>query len=91
MQVNVLNNDKKMIEIEMVDCDSAIPRMLVEELNKDKGVEFAAFKKDHPILGWPKIVLKTKKDDPLDMIVEKLEGIKKEFTDFHKQFKDAVR
>ncbi len=78
-----------MVEIEITDCDGAIPRMLVEELNKDKDVEFAAYKKDHPALAWPRVVLRTKKADPLELIIEKLENIKEEIADFQKQFKGA--
>lgn len=91
MQVNVLSNDKKMVEIEIAECDGAIPRMLVEELNKDKNVEFAAYKKDHPALAWPRIVVRTKKEEPLEVVIEKLEIIKKEIVDFQKQFKEAIK
>ncbi|MFA6530158.1 MAG: RpoL/Rpb11 RNA polymerase subunit family protein [Candidatus Micrarchaeia archaeon] len=89
MEVKILSNEKGVLEFEMVGLDVAIPELLVAKLNEEKGVEFAGFKKEHPMIGNPKIILKTKKKDPAELVLEKIEEILEEVEAFRKEFKPA--
>jgi len=91
MQVNIIDSNKNMLEFEIIKADHTIPRLITDRLNEDKNVEFAAYKIEHPLVSSPKVIVKTKKGDPLDLVLEKIEEIKQEVVDFRKQFKDAVK
>lgn len=91
MDVTVLNNDKNTLELEINGSDISFANLLVEKLNSDKSVEFAAVKTDHPVLGNPKIIVKTKKKDPADVLGEKLEEIKEDLDKFRTQFKASFK
>jgi DNA-directed RNA polymerase subunit L len=87
MEVKILKNEKTELEVEFVGADTSIPQLLVARLNEDKSVEFAGFKKDHPLVGNPRIFLKTKKKEPAALLLEKLEEIKGEVESLKKEFK----
>jgi len=91
MDVKIISNEKNALEFEMVGMDTAIPQLLVTKLNADKGVEFAGFKKEHPVVGNPKIVVRTKKKDAMDVVLEKIEEIKEEVETFKKEFKSQAK
>ena len=91
MEVNILNSDKKTLEFEMVGVEYTLPQLLAYLLNKDKDVEFAAYKLDHIINAKPRIIVKTKKGNPFDLVVEKLEELKEQAANFRKQFKEASK
>ena len=91
MEINVLNSDKKMVEFEISGVDYTLPQLLTEALNNDKDVEFAAYKLDHIVNARPRILVKTKKGDPVDVVVEKLEELKGQVADFRKHFKEALK
>ena len=91
MEINILNSDKKMLELEMAGIDHVITQLLADALTNDKDVEFAAYKLDHIIDGKPRLIVRTKKGDPLDLIIEKLEQLKEQTTDFRKKFKEATK
>ncbi len=91
MEINVLNSDKKMVEFEISGVDYTLPQLLTEALNNDKDVEFAAYKLDHIVNARPRILVKTKKGDPVDVVVEKLEELKGQVADFRKHFKEAMK
>ncbi len=90
MKVNVLVKEKDSLEIELQDCDQALAHMIVERLNASSDVEFAAFKKEHPLVAHPKIYLRTKSKDPNEILVKAIENIRKEVAEFKKSFADAA-
>lgn len=91
MEVKILSNEKKTLEFEVSMCEPSILNYLVERLNKKSDVEFAAYKLDHPILSSPKMVVKTKKENALDLVLEELESLGAELSAFRKEFKNAVK
>ncbi|MFH1785743.1 MAG: RpoL/Rpb11 RNA polymerase subunit family protein [Candidatus Micrarchaeota archaeon] len=91
MDVKVLVNDKNIIELDLGKTDQSLAQLLVEKLNEDSDVEFASYKVEHPITATPKIYLRTKKGDPSKLLLEKLDEIKNEVSDFKKQFLDIVK
>ncbi len=91
MEIKVLVNEKNVIELELAGADQSLAQIIAEKLNKDKDVEFASYKVEHPILGLPTLYVRTKKADASKIVLETLEGIKKELADFKKQFADISK
>ena len=61
MEVNILNSDKKMLELEIVGLDHSVSQLLAESLTADKDVEFAAYKLDQIVGARPSVIVKLKK------------------------------
>lgn len=89
MEINVLVHDKSTLEFEIVGADSTIPEMLTSKLSEDEEVEFVSYKVEHPLVGKPKVIVKTKTKDPLELTISALEGIKKEIAEIKKAFKKS--
>jgi len=91
MEVKILTNEKNVLEMELKGADPSLAQLLAEKLSDEKDVEFASSKVEHPLLGEPKLYIRTKKGEPGKLVLEKLEEIKKEVSDFRAQFKDIVK
>jgi DNA-directed RNA polymerase subunit L len=91
MEVKILVSEKNTLEMELGDTDVSLAQYLAEKLNEEKDVEFASYKLEHPLLGSPKLFVRTKKGEPAKLVLEKLEEIKKEVADFREQFKEIVK
>ena len=91
MEVTIFKNEKNSVEVGVKGIDKAVMQALVEKLTEDSGVEFAAFKTTHPIVGFPVIFLKTKRKDALDLLVGTIENMETEIEEFTKKFKSAVK
>jgi DNA-directed RNA polymerase subunit L len=91
MEVKVVTKEKNVLELEFGGGDQSLAQVLAEKLNQDKDVEFAAYKVDHPIVALPRLIVRTKKGDPTKLVLAKLKEMKKEVTDFRKQFIDIVK
>lgn len=91
MEVKILVNDKNTMELELGGVDVSLAQLLAEKLNEEKDVDFASYKLEHPLVGSPKLFVRTKKGEPGKLVLEKLEEIKKEVADFRSQFQDIVK
>ncbi len=91
MTVKILKQDKNTLEIDLGEIDQSLAVILVEKLNETKGVEFAAYKREHPIIGTPHLIVKTKGSDPAKVVGKILGEIHKEVTEFRKQFSDIAK
>jgi len=61
MSLNIDAKSEKHWEVTFEGDDRAIANMIIEKLNADKDVEFAASVVDHPVISQsPRIVVKTK-------------------------------
>lgn len=87
MEVNILNCEKTTLEFELVGAERAIPEMLTNKLSENSGVEFVSYKVEHPLVGSPKIIVKTKTKDALDLTLAAVEEIREEVSQFKKAFK----
>ncbi len=91
MAVRIIKDEKNVLEIDLGDVDQSVAQLVVEKLNETKGVEFAAYKVAHPVVGTPYIIIKTKGANPAGLLEKKLEEIKKEVAEFKKQFSEIVK
>lgn len=91
MEVKILLNEKNAMELELVGADQSLAQLISEKLNQDKDVEFASYKMEHPLLGNPKLYVRTKKGEPDKLLLSKIEEIRAELADFRKQFADISK
>jgi DNA-directed RNA polymerase subunit L len=91
MEVKILLNEKNTLELELGNADQSLGQLLAEKLSAEKGVEFAASKVEHPLLGSVKVIVKMKKGDPAKLVLEKLDEIKSEVADFRRKFSDITK
>lgn len=91
MTVKILKSEKNILEIDLGEIDQSIAQLIVEKLNETKGVEFAACKVAHPVIGTPYLIVRTKGANPVGLVSKKLEEIKKEIGEFKKQFSEITK
>lgn len=90
MDLEIIKEEKDWVEIE-VDVDQSLLGWLVDKLNKDKNVVFAACKKEHPQVGKPKLILRTKGKDAKKLLISTIEESEKEVEKFSKAFERIVK
>ena len=91
MAVKILVNEKNVLELDLGDMDQSLAQLLAEKLSADSSVEFAAYKMDHPVYATPKLYVRTKKGDPLKLVLEKVEEARKEINEFKEKFAKIVQ
>ncbi|MEM3422222.1 MAG: RpoL/Rpb11 RNA polymerase subunit family protein [Candidatus Bilamarchaeaceae archaeon] len=91
MAVKFLVKEKNHIEMEITDIDASLIYYLVEKLNSKNGVEFAATKREHPLIGGQKIIVKTKGVSAADVTIKALEEIEEETDEFKKKFQQLIK
>lgn len=91
MEVKILLSEKNVLEMELGGADLALGQLLAEKLSAEKDVEFAAAKMEHPLVGSVKLIVKTKKSEPSKLVLEKLDEIKGEVSDFRSKFSSMAR
>lgn len=83
MEVNILNEDKSEIEVELENVTLA--EILRVYLNKDSSVEFAAWKRDHPSKK-PALKVKTKNKNAKKAIKDAISAVTKDLDKVEKDF-----
>ncbi len=84
MKINVKKDEGKELQIEFEAPDLTVPDMIAKELLTSDSVEFAGVLKDHPEVGKPLLVVKSKKSAKSDL-VKALGNIDEAFTDLKSQ------
>ncbi|RME14500.1 MAG: DNA-directed RNA polymerase subunit L [Bdellovibrio sp.] len=87
MKFSILKLTKNEVELELDEKDSTMTELIAEKLNSMKAVDVAASKIEHPIVAKPKLFVRVKKGNPLDVVKEALDELEKEF----KELKDEVK
>jgi len=64
MEVKVVKEDQKSLDLEISNIDQSILQIVQEELLSDDSVEFAAFSKPHPLLRVQTLSLIVKTGNP---------------------------
>ena len=84
MKINVKKDESKELDIEFENPELTVPDMVAKELLTNDSVEFAGVLKDHPEVGKPLLVIKSKKSAKSDLI-KAIESIEENFTDLKSQ------
>jgi len=87
MKINPIKIEPNYVEIQLEGEDIGIAGAIKEILVEYKDVEFCAAKMDHPQVGHPVIILRTKTKNALEMLIDAAEKVGKEAEDF----KDALK
>jgi DNA-directed RNA polymerase subunit L len=90
MEVKILKEGKDELTFELIGADRSLSQLIVEKLNADKGVEFAACKVDHPVLANPVVTLRTGKGKPVDALVKSLKEIHGDISAFKEKFSELT-
>lgn len=78
MKFKILSSKKKEMEFEIQGEDHTFARLLTSALLKDKDVEIAHYRVDHPLVGTPKFYFKTKKSEPKNVLKKTLKRLEKD-------------
>jgi|YelNatPaOPRAMG01_1025707.scaffolds.fasta_scaffold11988_4 DNA-directed RNA polymerase subunit L len=88
MDVEIIRHSKEELEFEIKENDSAILELLAKRLNEYKETEFAAQKTEHPLVGYPRMLLKVKKgSDAMKVLLTAINELRKEFEEMKEKVK----
>jgi len=90
MEVRILKNDSDELSFELVGADQSLPQLLVEKLNADKSVEFAACRVSHPLVASPVVIVKAARGKPVDAVLKALKEAAEELGAFSKKFSELT-
>ena len=92
MKLNFIVKEKNTLEAEVEGFDTSLLNGLVEKLSGMKNVEFVAYKVDHPLVGTPKLIIKTKgSTDAASVAIKALEELEAEAQEFRKKFSEMLK
>ncbi|MFH1285083.1 MAG: DNA-directed RNA polymerase subunit L [Candidatus Micrarchaeota archaeon] len=77
MEVNVDKKEKNYIEVTLGGEEHSFPNLLREALIGMDDVEFAAYIINHPLVGKPKLMIRTKNKNPLALLKTAVKNVKK--------------
>jgi len=86
MEINILEEDKKKIEFEVLGEDMTLCNALKDELWNDSDVEVAASKMDHPLVSNPTLILETSKKNPKDVVLKAADSLQTKFKKLKEDF-----
>jgi len=89
MKVNVLEDKKDTLVVEIEGERHTIPNLIRESLWQDDSVVLAAYEKKHPSLGSPKVIVNAK--DPRKALVSAIKRSEAETKEFLEEFEKAVK
>lgn len=87
MKINVLTSEKDLLKVEFDKKDEGFLNLIKKYVWKDKATELAGYKIDHPEVGKPVFVLKTKGKAAKTVWNDALKAAKKDIEDFEKELK----
>ena len=91
MEIEVSKSEKNYIEIIVRGDEFGVANAVKEILLEDKDVEFAAYRMDHPQVGTPILMVRTKEGSPLSAVKYAIKKLKKQATDFKDAIKEAKK
>ncbi len=59
MEIRIIREEENVLEFELPSEDHTFCNLLVNILNKNPHVRFAAYKIEHPLIGVPQIIVRT--------------------------------
>jgi len=90
MEINILKNEKDVIEAELVGETHTLANALKDECYQDTKVVSAAYLIAHPLTSQPMIIVRTKGKNAKTALKDAAARIEKNTTDFTAKFKKAL-
>ncbi|MCX6769328.1 MAG: DNA-directed RNA polymerase subunit L [Candidatus Micrarchaeota archaeon] len=91
MDIEIVKSEKNYVEIQVLGDDYGVAAAIKELLLDDKDVEFAAYRVDHPQIGKPILMVRTKEGNPISSIKYAIKKLRKQATDFKDAIKEAKK
>ena len=91
MEINVLEESKNKLVVEIKGEGHALCNALKAELWKNKKVKIAGYNIAHPLVGIPRLVIETESGDPRKILLDAVKSVKKDADAFLKSFSKAVK
>ena len=91
MELRVVKKEDKGLVIEVQGETIGFINAIREELWNDKSVLEAAFRKEHPYLAEPKIIVKTSRGEPEDALEKACERLIEKLEEFKEKFKEEIK
>jgi len=92
MEIEVLSKDSKSIELRIRGEGHTLLNMLVDELNKDPHVSYAAYSVDHPLIDEARLIIVTDGSvNPFEALKKAVNNLKDLLKDLRVQVIDAIR
>lgn len=93
MELEVINHTSKQVLIKVKGENETLLNPIVQELLKQKDVDYATIETDHPNDPYRRLYVRLvtgSKNDPLKLVGKALKDVKKVTTEFKKEFEKAV-
>jgi DNA-directed RNA polymerase II subunit RPB11 len=92
MEINVLEESKNRLVVEIKGEGHALCNALKDELRKNKKVKMAGYNIAHPLVGIPRLVIETDAGgDPKKLLADAAKAVKKDADAFLKSFSKSVK
>ena len=76
-ETKLLKQEKNYIELDAGDCDISVPAMVREYAAEDGDVGFASCIREHPVIGTPRLTLRTEKKDAAKVVSDSIKKARK--------------
>jgi len=87
MDIEVIKNEKNLIEFKLKGERHTIPNLLRQKLLESKEVEFVAYKLEHPTAEDSMFVLRTKKEKPIKVLKNACTELINDLNEFSNEIK----
>jgi DNA-directed RNA polymerase subunit L len=91
MEINVLEESKNKLVVEIKGESHSLCNALKCELWKGKGIKLAGYNISHPLVGTPKIIIETESGNPKQLLADAAKSVKKDAEAFLKAFEKAAK
>lgn len=91
MELNILEESKNRLVVEIKGESHGLCNALKAELRNNKKVQLTGYNVAHPLIGIPKMVIETSSGSPKEALVEAAKNLKKEADDFLKAFNKGAK
>ncbi|MAF89515.1 MAG: DNA-directed RNA polymerase subunit L [archaeon] len=89
MELNIIKEEKDMLQVELVGETHTLANILKEELYEDPKVKGAAYVKEDSLTSNPRIVIRTSGKKPMTALKDAAKRIQKQTDDFVSKFERA--
>ena len=86
MKLDIVSNEKNQLEFYIEGERHTLPNYLKEKIVAMDGIEFCAYKLDHPLDKRAKFIVKTDGKSPKKIVEEAIKESKEELAEFKKEF-----
>lgn len=91
VEIKILEKSDRVLEFELPTEGHTFCNLLAYYLNEDPEVEYAAYRIDHPLLGIPRVIVRTREGkSPLEALLDAVERIEKDLRELREKFSKAL-